>query len=1177
MANRRASEDEIAKMLRAKRRKAGVTKSGAASKKGNADPTKARQADASAEAKRRVNPTGKGSRLSEAERLSRRTDPTNPNFGRNEDLGDFDSSSVFSSGDLDTERTDVTKKGTKEAKAQATKKDELGKALEAPSATKASYSPTAQKGESNLAEDVQGGFSRDSGPSVSGGSGLVPDIDVRSERAAIGDTQKAEDKALRGWLINNPTEKLFKNEEQYQGWKARNRVGRDVIGNSGAVSAEKKSEVRDRALARERTVRGREFLATTQRRSVPSANPLSPNRVIPPSNPLTVEDAKARQKYLTGEEAKGAGAPMRSVVEQQPDGKFSVVPRPIPNRVTVQSLYSTKVKPAVREAKEAEQVLATAEGLQTLENYAKSTEAPRVTVQRSDEEIARLTEARLGNEEGTYDTANKRYVVDNDIGDTYKRTMNPREAMRASGNPLTNDESKAAFGVGPGKRSTSGILDIGGRSNISPQFREMVAAKRAAADALTNKENPPKWGPDDERLTFEGVPTKDVTTKEGQAAIIEATSKFTSPKTEVGIGSKKLGVTSGATPSLGEMENEEGISDILALKDVPGSNKTEQLRNYIADYTRDPKTGAVSKLPKSRHPDQQNAMYAQLVRNTAGIKGGSNADAYQKGEQVAGEKPVWAGDELDTVVQNPLGFGESLRENRNTFWGEKAESNKRLAKAAGGNIQNQSASKAALAFSINEKTNSILEKMMMPGEGNTAGVAAGHLRAAIDPYRRPDSSYRLDKDGVPYVPDASPVGKKGWQGPTLAGHIQRAEDLDQEAAGAAIEHGEGSVPHRAALRAARGARRFAEMMDKTPGSRGGMTVVTPGGAYGRTSEGVEYSAGPGSDFEGQDQAQREQTRQAKMAGTFQRPPSSTPAEPLFESSSAPGMARSDIRSDESGNLSITPIATETKGGLKPAKVSKAPKLVSDNHPERKAFLKMDEAQKAEHAVKVAKARALGGTGVDINFKGDVPAGTPSPLSDAEKLKGSQGPRGPQDTMRLHLQAGYQSDYATSSYESNPTIPLRMPGRSSPAAAGEVLAVGGRRAGVVVPPTSIIWGEHTGGDETGNGAIRRGTPVYGSPDNPQSKSEYQAALDRKTFDQLEYSKPGPTGIRGSMRGGRADLGGPQYSRPIPAPPGYSASFGESPRSAGRRVASELSEIDAKQGRVSSAMGGGQFNK
>jgi hypothetical protein len=628
-----------------------------------------------------------------------------------------------------------------------------------------------------------------------------------------------------------------------------------------------------------------------------------------------------------------------------------------------------------------------------------------------------------------------------------------------------------------------------------------------------------------------------------------------------------------------EEENQGSVN--LALDSIPGTNRTEKLRNYAANYEPHPtEKGKFVQLAKPRSSDQQAVMMASLSKATAGIKGGSDAASYEKGQQVSGEKPVWAGDELDTVVQHPLGFGQTLREDRNQVWGEKAEANKRAAKAAGGKIQNQSAAEAAYAFGINESTRKTIEKSMMPGEGNTSGVAAGHLRAAIDPYRRPDSSFRLSSTGAAYVPDASPAGKKGWQGPTLAGHIQRAEDLDQEAARAAIEHGEGSTPHRAALRSARGARRFAEMLDKTPGSRGGLVKVFPGGEYGRTPEGVEYSAGPGSDFEGQDQAQREQTRQSKIAGTFQRPAADTSdAEPYFQPSSAPRQVpRISMFSDDSGNLSVGPTSTESKGDLKPAKVSKAPKLVSDNHPERKAFKAMETKQKAEHAAKVAKAQALGGTGVDVNFKGNVPAGTPSPRSDAVKLADAakiSPVRGPQS---LHLQAGYQSDYGTSSYESNP-MPLPMPGRSSPAAAGEVLAVGGRRAGVLVTPTSTIWGESTGGDATGHGAVRRGTRVYGSPDNPQSNSEYQATLDRKTFDQLEYSKPGPTGIRGSVRGGLAlgSFSRPQYSRPIPPPPGYSASFGETPRSAGRRVASELSSIDAQQGRASSVMGGGQFNQ
>ena len=1185
MANERASENDIAKMLRAKRRKAGVIQSGAASGKGNADPAKARKADEAAKARSRVNPTGKGSRLSEEERLARRTDPSNPNFSRNEGLDDFEEESVFKSGDSDTERTDVTKKGTKEAKARANKKDERAKALEDPSNARATYSPTALKGESNLAEDVQGGFSRDSGPSVSGGSGVrnggIGDYDERAERDVRAGDQKIADDTLLDWLQRNPNKTLaaFQSEEQFQEWKRNQRVGRDVIGNGGAVSGEKKGEVRDRALARERTVRSRELLSTTQRRTVPSENVLSPSRSIPPSNPLTVSDAKADQQFWSGKDyVTTPGAPMRQVVEQQSDGRYSVVPRPAPNRVTVQSLHNTKVKPAVREAKEAEAALATAEGLQKLDAYAKSPEAPRRTGTRSDAEIKRLTEARLGNEEGTLDTENKRYVVDKDISPNYPRTMTAREAYSDSGNPLTSAEKKKAFGVGPGATSTSGILSVGADNlKISSQFRESVAAKRAEADALTNKDNKPKWGPDDERVTFEGVPTKDVTTKEGQAAIIERTGAFKNPRTEIGIGSKGLGISSGVVPSLSAMDAEEDQGSVnMSLDSIPGSNRTEKLRNFAANYAPHPtEQGKFVQLAKPRSQDQQNEYMSSLAKVTAGVKGGSDAASYEKGQQVLGEKPVWAGDEHDVIVQNPLGFGQTLKQDRNQVWGEKAEANKRAAKAAGGKIQNQSAAEAAYIFAIKEGKKRYIEETMMPGEGNTAGVAAGHLRAAIDPYRRPDSSYRLNKDGGAYVPDAAPPGKKGWQGPTLAGYIQRAEDLEQESAGAAIEHGEGSTPHRAALRAAKSARRVAEFWDKMPGSRGGMTAVMPGGGYATTPEGVPYKATPGSDFEGQDQAQREQTRQAKMAGTFQRPPSSTTAEPFFEPSSAPRQVpRISMFSDDAGNLSVGPTSEESKTKLKPAKVEKVRPLVSDNNPERKAFKAVEAKQMAENKAKVAKAQALGGTGSDVNFTGNVPAGTPSPRSDAKKLEGSSSVRGPQS---LHLQAGYQSDYGTSSYESNP-MPLPMPGRSSPAAAGQVLAVGGRNAGVYVPPPSVIWGESTGGDATGHGAVRRGTPVYGSPDKPQSRSEYQADLDRRTFDQLEYSKPGPTGIRGSMRGGKAiGSNSPQYSRPIPAPPGYSISFGESLRSAGRRVASELSNIDAQQGRSSSVMGGGQFNQ
>lgn len=1142
MANERASENDIAKMLRAKRRKAGVTQSGAASGKGNADPAKARKADEAAKAKSRVNPTGKGSRLSEEERLARRTDPSNPNFGRSEGLGSFDSSK------------DEAALARKEALIPT--ENERTTALEEPSIKTSTYSPTAPKGESNLAEDIQGGFSKNSGPSVSGGSGIISDYDERAERDVRAGDQKIADDTLKDWLKRNPNKTLpaFQSQEQYEGWKRNVRVGRDVIGNGGAVSGEKRGEVRDRALARERTVRSRELLGTTQRRTVPSENVLSPSRSIPPSNPLTVEDAKENQQFWTGKDyVTTPGAPMRQVVEQQIDGTFKVAPRPTPNRVTVQSLYNTKVKPAIREAKEAEAALATAEGLQKLDAYAQSPEAPRVTATRSDAEIKRLTEARLGNEEGTLDTENKRYVVDKDIGRTYPRTMTAREAYRDSGNPLTADEKKSAFGVGPGRTSTSGILGVGADNlKISSQFRESVAAKRAEADALTSTDKKPKWGPDDERVTFEGVPTKDVTTKEGQAAIIERTGAFTNPKTEIGIGSKGLGISSGVVPSLSAMDTEEDQGSVnISLDSIPGSNRTEKLRNFAANYAPHPtEQDKFVQLAKPRSKDQQNEYMSSLAKVTAGVKGGSDAASYEKGQQVLGEKPVWAGDEHDVIVQNPLGFGQTLRENRNQVWGEKAEANKRAAKAAGGKIQNQSAAEAAYTFAINEGTRKAIEKTMMPGEGNTSGVAAGHLRAAVDPYRRPDSSYRLSSTGAAYVPDAAPPGKKGWQGPTLAGYIQRAEDLEQGSAAAAAEHGEGSTPHRAALRAAKSARRVAEFWDKMPGSRGGMTAVMPGGGYATTPEGVPYKATPGSDFEGQDQAQREQTRQAKIAGTFQRPPSSTTAEPFFEPSSAPRQVpRISMFSDDSGNLSVGPTSEESKTKSKPAKVEKAPKLVSDNNPERKAFKAMEAKQKSENAAKVAKAQALGGTGSDTSFKGNFPAGTPSPRSDAEKLANSTGLSGPR------VPSGFQSDYATSSYESN-TMPVPRVGRSAPAAAGEVLAVGNRQSGVMVKPTSAIWG---GADSRG---IRRSTSVYGSPESPESSTQAQSRIARSDYARPADTRVGATGIRGRV--------------PV-APPGYSTSFGESLRSAGRRVASELSNIDAQQGRSSSVMGGGQFNQ
>jgi hypothetical protein len=1139
MANERASENDIAKMLRAKRRKAGVTQSGAASGKGNADPAKARKADEAAKAKSRAN-SAKKSKLTEEQRqelISRRTDPSNPNFGRNESLRGYDEDSVFGSADdPGAAATDVTKAGSTEAVlTQSASRSDIDKALETPSSTKAGYSPVRVKGESNLAEDTESPTVR----SLSGG-GDLGDYNEREQESIRRSDEKFGDDTLKDWLKRNPNETLpaFQSQEQYEGWKRNVRVGRDVIGNGGAVSGEKRGEVRDRVVARERTIRSRDLLSTTQRRTVPSENVLSPSRSIPPSNPLTVADAKANQQFWTGEDrVTTAGAPMRQVVEQQIDGTFKVAPRPTPNRVTVQSLYNTKVKPAVREAKEAEAALATAEGLQKLDAYAQSPEAPRFTGTRTPAEIARLTEARLGNEEGTLDTENKRYVVDKDIGPTYPRTMTTREAYRDSGNPLTDKEKKKAFGVGPGATSTSGILGVGGNTKISSQFRETVAAKRAAADALTDKANPPKWGPNDERLTFEGVPTADVTTKEGQAAIIETTGAYKNPRSEIGIDSKGIGVRAGAQPSLGAMDEEENQGSVnLALDSIPGTNRTEKLRNYAANYEPHPtEKGKFVQLAKPRSSDQQAVMMASLSKATAGIKGGSDAASYEKGQQVSGEKPVWAGDEMDVRVENPLGFSESLRENRNTYWGGQAEANKRAAKAAGGKIQNQSAAEAAYAFGINESTRKTIEKSMMPGEGNTSGVAAGHLRAAIDPYRRPDSSFRLSSTGAAYVPDASPAGKKGWQGPTLAGHIQRAEDLEQGAAGAAIEHGEGSTPHRAALRAARGARRFAEMMDKTPGSRGGLVKVFPGGEYGRTPEGVEYSAGPGSDFEGQDQAQREQTRQSKIAGTFQRPAADTSdAEPYFQPSSAPGMARSDIRSDESGNLRITPIAKETKlTGLKEAKGN--PDVLPDSDPKRaKALAKMAAAKT------VAKPKA----------PVELESGAPASTSNAQRLANSTGLSGPSSRP-----SGFQSDYATSSYESN-TMPLPRVGRSAPAAAGEVLSVGNRQSGVMVKPTSTIW---DGADSRG---IRRSTSVYGSPESPESATQAQSRIARSDYAQPADTRVGATGIRGRV--------------PV-APPGYSASFGESPRSAGRRVASELSSIDAQQGRASSVMGGGQFNQ
>ena len=132
----------------------------------------------------------------------------------------------------------------------------------------------------------------------------------------------------------------------------------------------------------------------------------------------------------------------------------------------------------------------------------------------------------------------------------------------------------------------------------------------------------------------------------------------------------------------------------------------------------------------------------------------------------------------------------------------------------------------------------------------------------------------------------------------------------------------------------------------------------------------------------------------------------------------------------------------------------------------------------------------------------------------------------------------------------------MPGRSSVPRAGEVLSVGNRQSGVMVKPTSAIW---DGADSRG---IRRSTSVYGSPESPESSTQAQSRIARSDYARPADTRVNATGIRGRV--------------PV-APPGYSTSFGESLRSAGRRVASELSSIDAQQGRVSSVMGGGQFNQ
>jgi hypothetical protein len=195
-----------------------------------------------------------------------------------------------------------------------------------------------------------------------------------------------------------------------------------------------------------------------------------PTRVLPPDIALTESDALARQQFFLGDvgnkpRTTEPGVTKVPTIDETGTPREQTIVRP--NRQYIASVQKTRVAPAVREAKEAQRMLDLAETM----DKVKKTAASRVVDDPTVTPVTTVEINEAGNPEGRTSTT---------------RTMTPLEAARlpqGDDDALTADERATLYGRPVGEVRSPGITRVVGETAISPQFREAVESKKAAAEA----------------------------------------------------------------------------------------------------------------------------------------------------------------------------------------------------------------------------------------------------------------------------------------------------------------------------------------------------------------------------------------------------------------------------------------------------------------------------------------------------------------------------------------------------------------------------------------------------------------------------------------------------------------------------------------------------------------------
>ena len=313
---------------------------------------------------------------------------------------------------------------------------------------------------------------------------------------------------------------------------------------------------------RTRSERAQRAIASA-RRSVEYDRAGFPVRVLPPDVPLTESDALARQQFFLGNESLRTAQPgvtkIPTITGEGTVGEKTIIR---PTRQYIASVQKTRVRPAEKEAAEAEAILKRAE---VVEKIGK-TAAGRVVEDVTAKPVTTVEITEGGAPEARTSTT---------------RGMTKVEAARLpeSEGGLTQSEKTALYGRPVGEVRSPKVTRVVGSAEITEDFRSNVAAKRAAAEAAKTAPIDPS-----EIKTLEGLPSTAID-PEDLASYVERAQASKNPlryegarpepsrmPKSLGSSRQKSRGVAGQTPvGLTDAEADERIAAIS------GSNPTERL------------------------------------------------------------------------------------------------------------------------------------------------------------------------------------------------------------------------------------------------------------------------------------------------------------------------------------------------------------------------------------------------------------------------------------------------------------------------------------------------------------------------------------------------------------------------------------------------------------------------